>query len=40
LSLLAIDPIDHQSYRPSDLWSSFATFMPFGLFTGINILLE
>ena len=38
-SLLTIKPIDHQVYRPSspltikpiELWSSFATFKPFGL---------
>ena len=41
LSLSTIEPINHQAYRPSslltiepiDLWSSFATFKPFGLFT-------
>ena len=38
-SLLTIKPIDHQAYGPSspltiksiNLWSSFATFKPFGL---------
>ena len=38
-SLSTIKPIDHRAYRPSslltikpiDLWSSFATFKPFGL---------
>ena len=40
---LRIAPIGHQAYRPSslstikpiNLWSSFATFKPFGLFEGI-----
>ena len=39
-SLSTIKPIDHQAYQPSsqltikpiNLWSSFATFKPFGLF--------
>ena len=40
LLLLTIKPINHQAYRPlslltikpTNLWSSFATFKPFGLF--------
>ena len=40
LPLLPIEPINHQAYQllsllpiePINLWSSFATFKPFGLF--------
>ena len=44
-SLSTIEPINHQADRPSclstfetiDLWSSFATFKPFGLFYFENL---